>query len=52
MKITINQLDEELNEKNFKIKQLKTEGSHHQFVNKHEEPTNTNKISVGTQANR
>ena len=51
MKIKINQLDEEVNEKNLKVKQLKTEVDqlHHQLVNRHQEPTHgcqTRKVSV------
>ena len=51
MKITINQLDEEVNEKNVKMQQLKTENDqlHHQLVSRHQEPTSVNKISVGCQ---
>ena len=51
MKIKINQLDEEINEKNVKMQQLKTEVDqlHHQLVNKHQESTRVNKISVGCQ---
>ena len=51
MKIKINQLDEEVNEKNVKVQQLKTEVSqlHHQLVSRHQEPTSVNKISVGCQ---
>ena len=51
MKIKINQLDEEVNAKNLKNKQLKTEVDqlHHQLVNRHQEPTSVNKISVGCQ---
>ena len=51
MKIKINQLDEEVNEKSLKNKQLKTEVDqlHHQLVNRHQEPTSVNKISVGCQ---
>ena len=49
MKISINQLDEEVNEKNVKMQQLKTENDqlHHQLVSRHQEPTSVNKISVG-----
>ena len=49
--IKINQLDEEVNEKNVKMQQLKTENDQlqHQLVNRHQEPTNMNKISVGCQ---
>ena len=51
MKIKINQLDEEVNEKNVKMQQLKTEVDqlHHQLVNRHQEPT---KISVGCQTRK
>ena len=51
MKIKINQLDEEVNEKNVKIQQLKTEVDqlHHQLVNRHQESTSVNKISVECQ---
>ena len=54
MKMKINQLDEELNEKNVKNKQLKTEVDqlHHQLVNRHQEPTSLNKISVGCQTRK
>ena len=51
MKIKINQLDEEVNEKNVKMQQLKAEVEqlHHQLVSRHQEPTSVNKISVGSQ---
>ena len=51
MKIQINQLDEEVNEKNVKIQQLKTEVDQlrHQLVSGHQEPTSVNKISDGCQ---
>ena len=51
MKIKVNQLDEEVNEKNVKMQQLKTENDqlHHQLVSRHQEPTSVNKISVGCQ---
>ena len=51
MKITINQLDEEVNERNVQMQQLKTENDqlHHQLVNRHQEPTSVNKISVECQ---
>ena len=54
MKITINQLDEEVNEKNVKMQQFKTEVDqlHHQLVSRHQEPTSTNKISVGCQTKK
>ena len=51
MKIKINQLDEEVIEKNVKMQQLKTENDqlHHQLVSRHQEPTSVNKISVECQ---
>jgi len=52
MKVIINQLDEEVNEKNtdVKIQQLKKENSQlHQIVNKYRESKNANIISVGSQ---
>ena len=54
MKITINQLDEEVNEKNVKMQQLKAENDqlYHQLVNRHQEPTSVNKISVGCQTRK
>ena len=54
MKIKINQLDEEVNEKNVKMQQFKTEVDqlHHQLVGRHQEPTSTNKISVGSQTKK
>ena len=54
MKIKINQLDEEVSEKNVKMQQLKTENDqlHHQLVNRHQEPTSVNKISVGCQTRK
>ena len=50
MKIKINQLNEEVNEKNVKMQQFKTEVDqlHHQLVNRQQEPTSTNKLSVGS----
>ena len=48
MKIKINQLGEEVCEKNVKIKQLKMELDY-QLVNRNQEPTNVNKISVECQ---
>ena len=53
MRIKINQLDEEVNEKNVKMQQFKTEVDqlHHQLVSRHQEPTSANKISVGCQTN-
>jgi len=50
MKVTINQLDEEVNAKNadVTIQQLKKENSQlHQLVNKYRESKNVNRISVG-----
>ena len=54
MKININQLDEEVNEKNVKMQQLKTEVDqlHHQLVSRHQEPIIVNKISVGIQTRK
>ena len=54
MKIKINQLDEEVNEKNIKVQQFKTENDqlHHQLVNRNQEPTSVNKISVGCQTRK
>ena len=51
MKIKINQLDEEVNEKNVKMQRLKSEVDqlHHQLVRRHQEPTSVNKISVECQ---
>ena len=51
MKIKINQLDEEVNEKNVKMQQLKTENDqlHHQLVSRHQKPTSVSKISVECQ---
>ena len=51
MKIKINQLDEEVNEKNVKMQQFKTEVDqlHHQLVSRQQEPTSANKISIGSQ---
>ena len=51
MKIKINQLDEEVNEKNVKMQQLKRENDqlHHQLVNRHQESTSVNKVSVECQ---
>ena len=51
MKIKINQLDEEVNEKNVKMQQFKTEVDqlHHQLVNRQQEPPSANKLSVGSQ---
>ena len=48
MKIIINQLDKEVNEKNVKMQQLKAQ-LHHQLVSRHQEPTSIDKISVGCQ---
>ena len=55
MKVTINQLDEEVNEKNadVTIQQLKKENSQlHQLVNKYRESKNANRISVGSQTEK
>ena len=54
MKITINQLDEEVNEKNVKMQQFKTEVNqlHHELVSRQQEPTSVNKISVGSQTEK
>ena len=54
MKIKINQLDEEVNEKNVKMQQFKIENDqlHHQLVNRHQEPTSTNEISVVSQTKK
>ena len=55
MKVTINQLDEEVNEKNadVTIQQLKKENSQlHQLVNKYRESKNVNRISVGSQTEK
>ena len=54
MKIKINQLDEEVNEKNVKIQQFKMENDqlHHQLVSRHQEPSSVNKISVGCQTKK
>ena len=51
MKIKINQLDEEVNEKNLKNRQLKVEVDqlHHQLVSRHQESTSVNKTSFGCQ---
>ena len=53
MKIKINQLDDEVNEKNVKMQQLKTKNNqlHHQLVI-HQKPTSVNKISVGCQTRK
>ena len=48
MKIKINQLDEEVIEKNVKMQQLHDQ-LHHQLVNRHQESPTANKISVGSQ---
>ena len=47
MKVKIHQLDEEVNEKNVKIQNLKTENDqlHQQLVSRYQEPTSVNKIS-------
>jgi len=50
MMVTINQLNEEVNEKNadVTIRQLKKENSQlHQLVNKYRESKNANKLSIG-----
>jgi len=55
MKVTINQLDEEVNEKNADVtmQQLKKENSQlHQLVNKYRESKNVNRISVGSQTEK
>jgi len=55
MRVTINQLDEEVNEKNANvtIQQLKKENSQlHQLVNKYRESKNANRISVGFQTEK
>ena len=54
MKIKINQLGEEVNEKNVKMQQLKTENDqlHHQLVDRRQESTSVNKISVGCQTQK
>ena len=51
MKIKINQLDEEVNEKNVKMQQLKTEVDqlHHQLVSRCQELTG---VSVGCQTKK
>jgi len=55
MKVTINELGEEANEKNTDviIQQLKKENSQlHQLVNKYRESKNANRISVGSQTKK
>jgi len=55
MKVTINQLDEEVNEKNadVTIQQLKKENTQlYQLVNKYRESKNANGISVGCQTEK
>jgi len=55
MKVTINQLDEEVNEKSTEvtIQQLKKENSQlHQLINKYRESKNANRISVGSQTEK
>ena len=54
MKIKINQLNEEVNKKNVKNEQLKAEFDQlrHQLVNRQQEPTSVNKISVGCQTRK
>ena len=53
MKIKINQLFEEANNNKVKMKQLKTEVDQlHQLVNRHQEPTSVNKISIGCQTRK
>lgn len=52
MKVKINQLDEEVNERNAEliIQQLKKENDQlHQLINKNHEAKNANRISVGSQ---
>ena len=52
MKVTINQLDEEINKRNADviIQQLKKENNQlHQLVNKYHETKNVSRVSVGSE---
>ena len=51
MKININQLNDEIKEKDIKINQLQTQVDqlHHQLVRRLQEPPNANKRSFGSQ---
>ena len=52
MKVTINQLDEEVNKRNADmiIQQLKKENNQlHQLVNKYHETKNVSRVSVGSE---